>query len=65
MQTKAQAKEEPESPTKGGRKKKGDEQEEEVWKWWVLDVVDSGFVSGLLCVVVNNNCNYLEVMLCG
>lgn len=36
MQTKAQAKEEPESPTKGGRKKKGDEQEEEVWKWWVL-----------------------------
>lgn len=33
MQTKAQAKEEPESPTKGGRKKKGDEQEEEVWKW--------------------------------
>lgn len=26
------------SPTKGGRKKKGDEQEEEVWKWWVNSV---------------------------
>lgn len=35
MQTKAQVKEEAVSPTKGGRKKKGEagEEAEEVWKW--------------------------------